>query len=335
MRRGVVVLALLALAGCGGGSGGGGSSPGVTAPTPVATNGNGNGNGGGTPQGEQGVPPAGAPNSPYPTLSTVNSSNGGVRVYTSIMSNDPSSDPTRGQVTGKADGAGNFTFTVRANADTPAYTFTVGMVNSTALHTLDGPSCGACWRSGSFATPAVFGTFTYLDPTMAGFSYLSIGTWAVRYGSPDGPMATGAGVIGIPTRTADIPKTGTASYAGQFIGAYRRSASTVFDIPVAAMANATANFSLGTIALQTSNTARQGGDNSNNMAWLDFAGTMSGMSNNQLRGTMITKSGLMGDANGAFFGPSAQELGGAVVFKATPGVPPNEAFHGAFGLKKQ
>src|SRR5205823_2670880 len=132
-RRLCAALVTAALAGCGGG---GGSSPGVTAPTPVATN----GNGGGTPQGEQGVPPAGAPNSPYPTLSTVNSSNGGVRVYTSIMSNDPSSDPTRGQVTGKADGAGNFTFTVRANADTPAYTFTVGMVNSTALHTLDGPS---------------------------------------------------------------------------------------------------------------------------------------------------------------------------------------------------
>src|SRR5215210_8186768 len=113
-------LVTAALAGCGGG-GGGSSSPGVTAPVVAPAGGGGTG----PAAGETGLPPASS--SSYPTLNTVNSSNGGARVYTAIMeSTYPANNitgPTRGQVVARANGAGNFTFTVNAIGDAPAYTF--------------------------------------------------------------------------------------------------------------------------------------------------------------------------------------------------------------------
>src|SRR2546423_12286263 len=252
MKRMYLALLVAALAGCGGG-GGGGSSPGVTAPV-VAPAANG---GGGTPQGETGLPPAST--SPYPTLSTVNSSNGGVRVYTSVMSNDPPTEPTRGQVTARADGAGNFTFTVNAQPGFDAYTFTVGVANAGALTSILGTSCGNCGRGGNenITTPTVYGPFWYLDPTAAGFSYLSLGAWVVRREASSFSQASGAGVFGVPTRTADIPKTGTASYSGQFIGTYRVPGDYAFEL-IGATANATANFATGVVALSTTNSQRHG-----------------------------------------------------------------------------
>jgi hypothetical protein len=262
----------------------------------------------------------------------VNSSNGGVRVYTSVMSDAPD-DPTRGQVTARADGRGNFTFTVNAQPGFDGYTFTVGLANAGALTSVQGTSCGNCWRTGSFSTDTLVGRFLYLDPTAAGFSYLSIGHWAVNPTANGEAQSTGAGVVGIPTRTADIPKTGTATYTGQFIGTYRNGTQSG---PIGAIASATANFGSGVVALQTTNSFGQF-FNGNDMAtpFLDFAGTMTGMSTNQLRGTMATRDGMIGDAHGAFFGPAAQELGGAVVFKRPPTVTNNLSFQGAFGLKKQ
>jgi hypothetical protein len=71
------------------------------------------------------------------------------------------------------------------------------------------------------------------------------------------------------------------------------------------------------------------------MPQLDFAGNMNfwmsgGQRTNQLRGTVITKNGMVGDAHGSFFKPGAQELGGVVLFN--PAVD-NDSFMGAFGMR--
>jgi transferrin binding protein len=320
-RRLCAALVTAALAGCGGG-GGGGSSPGVTAPVVAPAGGGGTG----PAAGENGVPPASS--APFPTLDAATD----VRVYTAVI--EGINGPTRGQVSAQGNGANSFTFTVNRVGDTPAYSFTVNTSNRSSLFRVDGTSCGDCFRSAGIATGTVVGQIYYLDSVFAGMSYVSIGAWGVQNSRSQGDIeitSNGAGVFGVPTRTADIPKTGTASYTGQFLGIYQAGISADF---VGATASAVANFGSGVVALSTTNSQGQRGGS---MPELDFAGTMTGISSNQLRGSMVTRGGMTGDAHGAFFGPAAQELGGAVQFKGRRGPTDfgNEAFIGAFGLRKQ
>jgi hypothetical protein len=335
-RRLCAALVITALAGCGGGGGGGGvvPPPPTVAPTPApapAAGGSGNNQTGG--DGGGAVPPASVS---YPTMTTLN---GQARVYTAIMSNG-GNDPTRGQVSARADGRGNFTFTVNAlNPEHPPYAFTVGPTAS-GLHSLPGTSCGNCFRTDTINTAGidgtdstrVFGAITYLDINGMGLSYLSVGTWAVQNNRIDGAVSGGAGVVGIPTRDADIPKTGRATYNGQFIGRYMNGLE--FSI-IGATASSVADFGSGVVTLNTTNSQRQ---DTTAMPQLDFSGSMNfltarGARTNQLQGPMATRGGLVGDAHGSFYGPAAAELGGAVVFKGPAGT--NEAFIGGFGMKKQ
>jgi transferrin binding protein len=324
-------LVTIALAGCGSGGGGGGGTIAPTpTPTPVAGGGSNNTTGGGGGDGSGGVPTAEA----YPTMTTLN---GQARVYTAIMSNG-GAEPTRGQVTARADGHGNFTFTVNAITDAPAYTFTVGP-NVSGLHTVPGTSCGNCFRTAPINTTGsdggnVFGQIVYLDINgSSGMSYLSIGSWAVyEPGTRSGEAVSGgSGVVGVATRDADIPKTGTATYSGQFIGRLNDGPAG-FSV-VGATATSLADFGSGVVTINTTNTQRQFALNGEQaLPGLDFSGSMNflssgGQRTNQLRGPVVTRSGIVGDANGAFYGPAAQELGGTVIFKPS--------FVGSFGMKKQ
>jgi hypothetical protein len=327
-RRLCAALVTAALAGCGGGGGG---SPGPTGPAPVAVA---PGNGGGTGT-EAGNPPASVPG-PYPNLS--NASGGDVRVYTALLSEVNAgaqfSGPIRGQVTATADGKGNYTFKVNGIGDTQAYSFTVGTTSASALGPLNGTSCGNCWRAGRFETADVIGVFAYLDPTAAGMSYMTVGAWGTNNKAHGSSFSEGAGVVGVPTRAADIPKTGTANYTGQFIGSLGTNGGGRV---IGATAQSTANFGTGVVTLQTSNSQFTEGAPGNTSGF-DFAGTMTiqssgGARTNQLRGVMATKNGMTGDAHGSFFGPAAQELGGAVVFKGD--AVNSNSFMGGFGLKKQ
>ena len=328
-RAWCAALVTAALAGCGGGGGGGGAGPVGAAPAVVPAG------GGGAAGGGDATPPASL--APYPTLGTVNSNNGDVRVFTAIMSQDFSSEPARGEVVARADGAGNFTFTVNAHPGVEPYQFTVGVANAAPLIAIAGTSCGNCFRTGNVQSDAVFGTFTFLDPAAAGLNYMTVGSWGVANFS-NGLASGGAGVVGVPTSAADLPKTGTATYVGQFVGTYRNAQT--FDL-IGATASSIANFGTGIVTLETTNSHRQfvpPGEITNATPQLDFAGTMTilssgGARTNQLQGTVATRGGLTGDARGSFYGPAAAELGGAVTFRSPAAG--NEAFIGAFGMKKQ
>jgi hypothetical protein len=166
---------------------------------------------------------------------------------------------------------------------------------------------------------------------------MTLGSWGVLNFS-NGLASGGAGVVGVPTSAADLPKTGTATYAGQFVGTYR--IAQTFDV-IGATASSIANFGTGVVTLETTNSHRQfvpPGETTNATPQLDFAGTMTilssgGARTNQLQGTVATRGGLTGDARGSFYGPAAAELGGAVTFRSPAAG--NEAFIGAFGMKKQ
>jgi hypothetical protein len=195
-----------------------------------------------------------------------------------------------------------------------------------------GTSCGNCFRSSYIDISSATGQITYLDINGMGMSYLSIGNWEVQQKSIGTAISGGTGVFGIPTRDADLPKTGTATYSGQFIGTYRNEMS--FHV-IGATATSTADFGSGVVTLATTNSQRQ---DTAAMPQLDFSGSMNFLSSrgartNQLQGPMTTRGGLVGDAHGSFYGPAAAELGGAVVFKGPAGT--SEAFIGGFGMKKQ
>jgi hypothetical protein len=327
MKTKALGFAVALLAGCGGGGGGGGVAPGPGPSPTVAPAAGGGETGGGSTQ------PASVP---YPTVFTANS--GDVRVFTAIMSNTVGGEPKRGQVTAQADGAANYTFMVNAIPEAPAYTFTVGLKTAGPLMAVAGTSCGNCFRNSPIDTGSASGQMTFLDADSVGMSYLTIGSWSNFQHSNGEAFGGGTAVVGVPTRDADLPKTGTATYSGQFVGRYMRALELSL---IGATASSVANFGTGVVTLQTTNSQRQFAPTNGEtqaVPHLDFSGSMNFLSPggtriNQLQGNVVTRGGMAGDARGSFYGPGAQELGGAVTFRSSGLI--NESFIGAFGMKKQ
>ena len=161
-------------------------------------------------------------------------------------------------------------------------------------------------------------------------TYTTFGFWEYDASAIATSGVGGAFATGVATRTNDLPTTGTANYSGGLIGRY---ADGTTSWAVTAGASSMANFGTGTLSLTTSNSFRapvSGGpavaDNSLNLsgALLFPPGT------NQLSGTLTSTGGMTGPASAKFFGPGAQELGGA--FFVTNGG--SQQMTGAFGLHR-
>jgi hypothetical protein len=165
----------------------------------------------------------------------------------------------------------------------------------------------------------VSGSFTSFD-------YSALGTWQHRPDPNSFVFFGGSGVVGVATRAADLPRTGTASYAGPFLGRYNDDGDQYL---VSASARSLANFGTGVVSFETTGTqvndvgGTPGGTRPN--PGLDLTGSMTfqssgGARQNSLRGPVSTKpggEGLTGEVRGVFFGPSSPtsappELGGSV-----------------------
>ena len=152
-----------------------------------------------------------------------------------------------------------------------------------------------------------------LKPGPAGLDlqYVTFGNWA----NSDGSMLTFGGLVfGIRTPTGAVPKTGTASYAGETVG-------MLFDKPSGHAFRLTgdvtlaADFLAATVIGNLTNMETrdlQGGALS---TWGDLKinATISG---NTFSGTAGSKDTTLADplggtASGGFFGPAAQEIGGS------------------------
>ncbi len=290
MKRHVcAVLVTAALAGCSSGGGGGGGPSGPASP----------------PAGDSSSPPESSPpeSSPpaafeYRTLATVE---GAIRAESAIPAGQFGYDGLRGRVSATADGAGNFTFRVD-DPRTGAYQFTVNLPPNTAIN---------------FSGAEVSGSFTSFD-------YSALGTWQHRPDPNSFVFFGGSGVVGVATRAADLPRTGTASYAGPFLGRYNDDADQYL---VSATARSLANFGTGVVSFETTGTQATPTTDADMRPWpaLDLTGSMTFLSSggarrNALRGTVSTKPGglsLRGELRGLFFGPSSAtsappELGGSV-----------------------
>ena len=125
------------------------------------------------------------------------------------------------------------------------------------------------------------------------------------------------------TLAAQLPRTGTATYSGTFIGRHNDDSDKTL---VNADARSVANFGTGVVTFETTN-SRYGGGIPNSD--LDLTSSMTfqssgGVRQNSLRGPVSTKTGgccgMTGEVRGNFFGPASStsappELGGSVAVK--------------------
>jgi hypothetical protein len=210
-------------------------------------------------------------------------------------------DSLRGRVFATADGAGNFTFRVD-DPRTGSYQFTVNLPPNTTIN---------------ISRADLSGTFTSFD-------YSALGTWERNPGSF--AFFVGSAVTGTATQATDLPRTGTASYAGPFLGRYNDDGDQYL---VSASARSLANFGTGAVSFETTGTQVTDSGGTRPNPYLDLTGSMTFLSSegarrNALRGTVTSKPdaagnslGLRGELRGLFFGPSSAtsappELGGSV-----------------------
>jgi hypothetical protein len=240
---------------------------------------------------DSGNPPASTEQ--FPTLSTVKST----RATAVITSRDH--EHFRDRLSAPADGAGNFTLRVN-DPNIGPYSFTVNLPPNTALG----------------------GSREGIDFSFTSLNYSAAGWWS-KPPTDSVNGSTGAGVVGVMTPVAQLPKTGTATYSGEFVGRYTQTFSSVREkaTTVRADARSVANFGTGAVSFETANSRINNGEPN---AHFDLVGSMTGAGRtDQLRGTVSTKlksAPMSGDIRAFFFGPASEtsappELGGSVSVK--------------------
>lgn len=161
-----------------------------------------------------------------------------------------------------------------------------------------------------------------VDPSRATFEYQTFGVWLEGRGEANG--TAGAGSWGSVTPTADMPSGGTAQYTGASTGIARLSDGDNYQTSSAI--NVTTDFSTATITSKnTSVDSLRVGGTTRAAPELDFSGT--GNVSNSGFTANISGSATSGRADGVFYGPKAEEVGGTFSATGSGGV----AYIGAFG----
>lgn len=167
------------------------------------------------------------------------------------------------------------------------------------------------------------------NPYVLGWEYQSFGVWNSQAG-PAGSIR--ASSFGAPTPASALPTSGSATFSGKVAGVYispqGQSAMAAGDLSV------NANFSTRSLAFSSSATSITLDARSATAApHLNLKGTLSYAPNtNSFSGALATAGGtLTGSSQGRFYGPAAQELGGAFTVKSSTTV---ETFTGAYGAKR-
>lgn len=164
------------------------------------------------------------------------------------------------------------------------------------------------------------------DPYYLGWDYQSFGIWFTNDLWGEGTV--GVMSLGAPTSGDAIPTSGTATYLGMTGGMYLDPAGnqyfTFSDMTV------DANFGTRSLAFATSDTyISQDLIVDVSAPELDLTGTLTySAGTNSFSGTVDNGDALSGTANGRFYGPVAEELGGVFALTSGNGV---ETYGGGFG----
>lgn len=202
--------------------------------------------------------------------------------------------------------------------------------NSVAFSAANGDTL----QSGFFQTSTIalnkaettIGVFT--NPTYYGFEYQTYGAWG-SYGNATGPA--NAISVGSATPVTGIPATGSYVFSGGASGYY--TDPTKFAYVTNANMTATVSFDARTVSFNTTGTNVSGSPSGSVIAApdLNLAGTLSIASGtNKIAGTVTTAGGMTGNANGKFYGPTANEVGGTYAVSGSN----LGSFVGGFGGKR-
>jgi hypothetical protein len=165
---------------------------------------------------------------------------------------------------------------------------------------------------------------TGVDSTGLGFEYQSFGVW-------NDHLAVRAGITawshGQTTPASAVPSSGNARFTGQVVGLYVSPAGA--GSTARADLSVDANFSTRSLGFASTNSVAAGASNPH----LNLRGTLTyAPGQNSFAGTLSNASGtLTGTSKGQFYGPKAEELGGALRVRAASGP---ETFAGAYGAKR-
>jgi len=171
------------------------------------------------------------------------------------------------------------------------------------------------------------------DPLNAGnnWNYQTFGIWETGRGTGSG--TAGAISVGVATAGSSIPTSGSATYSGHFGGA--SSDVNGVDVITTGGASVVADFANRSLAFSTTGSKYVSPIASSpswiNKSSLDMSGTLTySAATNSFSGSVSDSFIGSGTANGKFYGPNAEEIGG--VFSLTGAGTRIHA--GAFGAKK-
>jgi hypothetical protein len=192
-----------------------------------------------------------------------------------------------------------------------------------------GLSASATSPANPFVDGADGGLLLAANPYALGWTYQSFGVWNVQEGlAPDINAVT----FGAPSPASAVPAAGTARFTGKLAGLYVSPSGE--GALAAADLSVTADFAARSLRFSTSGTSL-----SRNLAAaapapdLNLSGTLSYAPGSASFGGQIASAGgtLSGETDGRFYGPAAEELGGAFRLRAASGV---ETFTGGYGAKR-
>jgi hypothetical protein len=175
-------------------------------------------------------------------------------------------------------------------------------------------------------TETTIGVFT--NPTYYGFEYQTYGAWGA-YGNATG--SSSAISVGSITPVTGMPATGSYTFTGGASGYYTDPSK--FAYVTNANMTATASFDARTVSFATTGTYVSGAPSGSPILApsLNLTGTLAiAAGTNQVSGTVTSVSGMSGNANGKFYGPTANEVGGTYAVSGSN----LGTFVGGFGGKR-
>jgi hypothetical protein len=196
------------------------------------------------------------------------------------------------------------------------------------------PANGDTLQSGFFQTSTIalnkaettIGVFT--NPTYYGFEYQTYGAWG-SYGNAT--TSANAISVGNATPVTGLPATGSYTFTGGASGYYTDPNKLAY--VTNANMTATASFDSRTVNFNTTGTNISGSPSGSTVpaSDLNLTGTLTITAGaNKLSGTVTTVNGMSGNANGKFYGPTANEVGGTYAVSGS-GL---GSFVGGFGGKR-
>lgn len=147
------------------------------------------------------------------------------------------------------------------------------------------------------------------DPVY-GQSYVTLGMWNSVTADPGRELSFGTVVFGIRTASSDMPTMGTGTYTGLTFGQLNAD-NTYFQL--VGDVRIDVDFNSGTVTSAFTNMVKENSVTGGLSAWRDFNATASITTGTSLfTGTTETvDTFLTGEIAGGFFGPIADEVGGA------------------------